>query len=65
MFDKAYFDQIAFDGSVSFAQTISPGGIASAEAFGAGQLNLTLFPPGIASAEALGSPEVLDRKSVV
>ncbi len=40
-------------------QTLSPSAIASAEAFGAVQLNLTLFPSGIASAEAFGALTVV------
>jgi hypothetical protein len=39
-------------------QTISPSGIASAEAFGAAQLNLAFTATGIASAEAFGSASV-------
>lgn len=37
---------------------VSPTGIASAEAFGAHQLNLILAASGITSAEALGSPQL-------
>ena len=57
MFDKAYFDQIVFDGSEKYCppQTISPGGIASLEAFGGAQLNLSILPSGIASFEDLPS----------
>jgi len=43
-----------------FLQTISPGGIASAEAFGMPTMLLYLTPSGIASLEAFGSPEVLE-----
>lgn len=41
-------------------QTVSPSGIASAEAFGTPTFGITVSPSGIASAEAFGTPSRLD-----
>jgi hypothetical protein len=40
------------------AQTITPSGIATAEAFGTGKVNLKISPSGIASAETFGTTKV-------
>lgn len=45
------------------AQTISPGGIGTAEGFGTAQLNLKIFPSALATAEAFGTATVNQKVS--
>lgn len=62
MFGEAPFGTAPFAATnvASIAgQTISPSGIATAEAFGTAQLNLTLLMTGVASAEAFGAHKVI------